>query len=81
MKPSESQTGMQADYHPTRPVRVTRNRIEVLDRRLQNEIRRNLGTVSDRSDELPGLLFRQRNSPPQGLPETIPDRKPRRHVS
>ena len=41
----------------------------------------NRNWLSARFDELPRLLLRQRNSPPQGVPGSLRDRKPQRHVS
>ena len=58
MKRSESQASMQTDNKSTRPVRITPDRVEVLNRGLQNQIRFDLGAVV----ESVGLLPTERKS-------------------
>src|SRR3984957_4772001 len=61
MKRSESQASMQTDNKSARPVRITPDRVEVLNRRLHNQIRFDLGAVV----ESVGLLPTERKSEEQ----------------
>src|ERR1700733_11397207 len=53
MKRSETQASMQTDNKSARPVRITTDRVEVLDRRLHNQIRFDLGAVVESVGLLP----------------------------
>src|SRR5580693_5320824 len=61
MKRSESQASMQTDDKSARPVRITTDRVEVLNRGLYNQIRLDLGAVV----ESVGLLPTERKSEEQ----------------
>src|SRR3984885_11211803 len=61
MKRSETQASMQTDNKSARPVRITPDRVEVLNRRLHDQIRFDLGAVV----ESVGLLPTERKSEEQ----------------